>query len=173
MDEKSTTGTRAGLLRRLSALFYDLLLVIALAFAATFAMLPLTHGEAILPSTHGALAHAYHAALVLLVFAYFGWCWTQGGQTLGMKAWSLELQDAAGQRLGWPGAIARFLLGTGIAFLAMLGAWYLRRPDDWLHATGATLLLAPLVLNFAWIPFDRAGRSLQDFAGSARVLRRG
>jgi uncharacterized RDD family membrane protein YckC len=172
MDSKSTVGTRAGLRRRLSALFYDLLLVIALAFVATFAMLPLTHGEAILPSTHGALAHAYHAALVLVVFAYFGWCWTQSGQTLGMKAWRLELQDAAGQRLRWPGAIARFLLGTGIALLAMLGAWYLRRPADWLHAAGAIVLLAPLVLNFAWIPFDGAGRSLQDFAGNARVRRR-
>jgi uncharacterized RDD family membrane protein YckC len=172
MDEISTVGTRAGLLRRLSALFYDLLLVIALAFVATFAMLPLTRGEAILPSTQGAIAHAYHAVLVLVVFAYFGWCWTRSGQTLGMRAWRLELLDTAGQRLRWPGAIARFLLGTGIAFLAMLGAWYLRRPEDWLHSAGATLLLAPLVLNFAWIPFDRAGRSLQDLALRARVLLR-
>jgi hypothetical protein len=54
----------------------------------------------------------------------------------------------------------------------MLGAWYLRRPEDWLHSAGAALLLAPLVLNFAWIPFDRAGRSLQDLALRARVLRR-
>src|SRR5688572_11963889 len=124
MDEISTVGTRAGLLRRLSALFYDLLLVIALAFVATFAMLPLTRGEAILPATQGGIAHAYHAVLVLVVFAYFGWCWTRSGQTLGMRAWRLELLDSAGQRLRWPGAIARFLLGTGIAFLAMLGAWY-------------------------------------------------
>lgn len=172
MDDKSRAGEPAGLLRRLSALFYDLLLVIALAFVATFAMLPLTHGEAILASTQGALAHAYRAILALVVFAYFGWCWTRGGQTLGMKAWRLELQDAAGGRFGWPAAIARFLLGAGIAFLAVLGAWHLRRPVAGLHAAGAALLLAPMVVNFAWIAFDRAGRSLQDLAGGARVLRR-
>ncbi len=171
MDDKSTVGTPAGLLRRLSALFYDLLLVIALAVVTTFAMLPLSRGEAILASTQGALAHAYHAVLALLVFAYFGWCWTRSGQTLGMRAWRLELQDAGGRRLGWPGAIARFLLGAGIAFLAMLGAWYLRRPEGWLQSAGAALLLAPLVLNFGWIPFDRAGRSLQDLVGGSRVLR--
>jgi uncharacterized RDD family membrane protein YckC len=171
MDDKSTSGTRAGLLRRLSALFYDLLLVIALAFVTTFAMLPLAGGEALLSSTQGALAHAYHAVLALVVFAYFGWCWTRTGQTLGMKAWRLELQDSVGGRLGWAAAIARFLLGGGIGFLAVLGAWHLRRPEGWLHAAGAAALLAPLVVNFAWIPFDRAGRSLQDIAGAARVLR--
>jgi uncharacterized RDD family membrane protein YckC len=173
MDDKSRAGQPAGLLRRLAALFYDSLLVIALAFVATFAMLPLAHGEAILVSTQGALAHAYHAVLLVIVFAYFGWCWTRSGQTLGMRAWRLELQDAGGRKLGWPAAIERFLLGTGIAVLAALGAWYLRRPDNGLQSAGAAALLVPLVLNYAWVRVDRAGRSLQDLAGRARVLRRG
>ena len=92
MDEESATGTKAGLLRRLAALAYDLLLVIAVAFVATFAMLPLTGGEAILTSTQGPVGHLYHAVLLLAVFAYFGWCWTQSGQTLGMKAWRIRLE---------------------------------------------------------------------------------
>jgi uncharacterized RDD family membrane protein YckC len=173
MDQKSRAGQPAGLVRRLAALFYDLLLVIALAFVATFAMLPLTHGEAILASTQGALAHAYHAVWLLAVFAYFGSCWTRSGQTLGMRAWRIALRDTGEGRLGWPAAIARFLLGTGIAFLAVLGAWNLRHPDGWLQAAGATALLMPLVLNFAWVPFDRTGRSLLDLAGGARVVRSG
>ena len=173
MDCKSTAGQPAGLLRRLAALCYDLLLVIALAFVATFAMLPLTGGEAILASTQGALAHAYHALWMLVVFAYFGWCWTRSGQTLGMRAWRIELQDIAGRRVGWPGAITRFLLGTGVVFLAVLGAWYLRHASGWLQAVGAAGLLAPLVLNFAWIPFDGASRSLLDHVGGVRVRRTG
>ena len=173
MDHKSRAGGPAGLLRRLAALFYDLLLGVALAFVATFAMLPLTHGEAILPSTHGVLAHAYHGAWLLAVFAYFGWCWTRSGQTLGMRAWRIALQDSGERRLGWPAAIARFLLGTGIAFLAVLGTWYLCHPDGWLRSAGAAALLMPLVLNFAWVPFDGAGRSLLDLAGGARVVRSG
>ena len=173
MDHKSRAGQPAGLLQRLAALFYDLLLVIALAFVATFAMLPLTRGEAILASTQGALAHAYHAVWLLVVFAYFGWCWTRSGQTLGMRAWRIALRDTGERRLGWPGAITRFLLGAGIAFLAVLGTWYLWHSEGWLQSAGATALLMPLVLNFAWVPFDGAGRSLQDLAGGARVVKTG
>jgi uncharacterized RDD family membrane protein YckC len=173
MDEKSRAGQPAGLVRRLAALFYDLLLVIALAFVATFAMLPLTGGEAILASTQGALAHAYHAIWLLAVFAYFGWCWTRSGQTLGMRAWRIALRDTCERRLGWTGAIVRFLLGAGIAFLAILGTWYLWHSEGWLQSAAATALLMPLALNFAWVPFDDAGRSLQDLVGGARVLRTG
>jgi uncharacterized RDD family membrane protein YckC len=171
MDAKSTAGQPAGLFRRLAALLYDLLLVTAIAFAATFAMLPLTGGEAILASTQGAIGHAYHAILLLLAFAYFGGSWTRSGQTLGMKAWRIQLGAAGGGRLRWGAAAFRFLLGTGMAFLAVLGAWYLRRPANAIAAAGAAVLLAPLVLNFAWIPLNAPRQSLQDLAGRARVLR--
>ena len=171
MDGKSVAGRPAGLWRRLAALLYDLLLVIALAFAATFAFLPFTRGEAILASTQGALGYAYRALLLLLAFGYFGGSWTRSGQTLGMKAWRIELVTAAGDRLRWPGALARFLLGTGMSILAVIGAWYLRRPPSALAAAGAAALLAPLALNFGWIPFNAARQSVQDLASSARVQR--
>ena len=171
MDEESTTGAPAGLLRRLAALFYDALLVMALAFAATFAMLPFTRGEAILSATQGSLAHAYHALLAILVFAYFGWSWTRSGQTLGMRAWRLESQDAGGTTPQLGRVTVRCLLGAGVAWLAALGAWYLRHAENGLQSAGAAALLAPLVLNFAWIPFDREGRSLLDLAGGTRVRR--
>jgi uncharacterized RDD family membrane protein YckC len=135
MDEKSTTGTAAGLPRRAAALFYDVLLVIALAFVTTFAMLPLTGGEALLVSSRGAVGHLYHAVLLLVVFAYFGWCWTRSGQTLGMRAWRIVLQDSTAR-------------------------------------VGAAVLLIPLILDFAWIAVDRAGRSLLDLALGTRVLSR-
>ena len=86
MDEESAAWTPAGLPRRLAAVLYDSLLAVAIAFVATFAMLPLTGGEAILASTQGALEHAYRAVLMLVLFAYFGGCWTRSGQTLGLRA---------------------------------------------------------------------------------------
>jgi uncharacterized RDD family membrane protein YckC len=171
MDDESTTGAPAGLIRRLAALFYDLLLAAALAFAATFAMLPLTHGEAILPSTQGGIGHAYHVAVLLVVFAYFGWSWTRSGQTLGLKAWRIRLQTKDGGRLGWAGAAARFALGAAIAWIAALGAWYLSRPDSALAHAAAVAMLGVAIVNFGWIPFDAAGRSLQDLACGTRVLR--
>ena len=170
MDEESSTGTKAGLLRRFAALVYDLLLVIAVAFAATFAMLPLTGGEAILTSTRGPVGHLYHAVLLLAVFAYFGWCWTRSGQTLGMKAWRIRLETLDGRRLNWPGALVRFGLGAALAWMAMLGGWYLARPDGLVGSAGAAAMIAPLAANFAWIPFEAAGRSLLDLVTRSRVV---
>jgi uncharacterized RDD family membrane protein YckC len=173
MGDDSTRQARAGLFRRLAALLYDLLLVLALAFVATFAMLPLSHGEAILTSTQGNLGRLYHALLVAVVFGYFGLCWTRSGQTLGFRAWRLRLETGVGDRLGWTAAAGRFLLGGGIAVLAILGTWYLRAPGSALTRAAAALLVAPAVLNFAWIPFDREARSLLDVALRSRVERVG
>ena len=171
MDPESKTGTSAGLFRRLAALLYDLLLAMAIAFIATAAMLPLTHGEAILTATQGFFGHLYHAVLLLAVFAYFGWCWTRSGQTLGMKAWRIRIETSDGHLLRWGEASVRFLLGAAIAWLALIGSWCLRRPESWLAIAGAVAMIAPAILNFAWIPVDAAGRSLQDFAGRLRVVR--
>lgn len=170
MDEESATGPNAGLLRRLAALLYDLLLVIALVFVVSFAMLPLTGGEAILTSTQGPVGHLYHGVLTLTAFTYFGWCWTRGGQTLGMKAWQIRLEAADGGRLNWAGALIRFTLGAAVSWMAAVGGWYLLDRGGTLQTAGACAMLAPLVVNFAWIPFDSAGRSLLDLAGRTRVV---
>ncbi len=171
MGNESISGAPAGLFRRLAALFYDLLLVIALGFVATFAMLPFSHGEAILSSTQGIVGHAYHALLAMLVFAYFGGSWTRSGQTLGMRAWRIRLESSGGERLNWAESLVRFLLGTGLAWLAALGAWYFARPGFPPGDAGAAALVAPLLVNYVWIRFDAEGRSLQDLAGRARVRR--
>ena len=172
MDEDSTIGARDGLFRSLAALLYDLLLAVALAFIATFALLPLTHGEAILTSTQGLTGHLYHALLFLLVFAYFGWCWTRTGQTLGMKAWRIRLLAPEGRRPDWADAVLRFAIGAAITLMAVAGLVYLLRSNHWPDVLIGLSLLLPAVLNFAWIAFDVDARSLQDLAGRLRVLRK-
>jgi len=171
MDPESKTGAPAGLYRRLAALLYDLLLAIAIAFVATAAMLPLTHGEAILNATQGLVGHLYHATWLSAVFVYFGWCWTRSGQTLGMKAWRIQLQTDVGGRMGWVGAIVRYLLGLVIGLLAVLGIWYLSRNGSPRVLSAAVAMTALAVLNFAWIAFDGLGRSLQDLVGRVRIVR--
>ncbi len=171
MDEEPTTGAPAALFRRLAALLYDLLLTIALAFVATFAFLPFADGEAILTSTRGVTAHLYHALLFLLVFGYFGLCWTRGGQTLGMKAWRIRIDATDGRRLNWADALLRFAIGAAFALLAVAGAVYLLRSDRWQNLLVGGLMLLPAVLNFTWIVFDGGSRSLLDFAGRLRVTR--
>jgi uncharacterized RDD family membrane protein YckC len=171
MDQQSTAAAPAGLFRRLAALFYDTLLVVALLAIATFAVLPLTGGEAILTSTQGWLGRLYHALELLLAFGYFGICWTRGGQTLGMKAWRIRLETIDGRPPNWADAFVRFTIGATFLLLAVLGIWYLRTPGWTLGDLAAMLLLLPAPINLAWVPFDRAGRSLQDLAGGMRVVR--
>ena len=112
MDPKSRAGQPAGLLRRLAALLYDSLLGVGAGHRRD-----IRHAAAHARRGHprldaGSLAHAYHAVCLIVVFTYFGWCWTRSGQTLGMRAWRLELKMSTGRRLGWPGAAVRFLIGA-------------------------------------------------------------
>jgi len=171
MDPSSPPPAPAGLLRRLAAQLYDGLLVAALWFVATFAVLPLTGGEAITPATQGSLAWLYRGWLLAIAFGYFGFCWVRGGQTLGLRAWKSRLQSADGSAIRWRGAAMRFAGGMAAMLLAIAGAWLLARPG-WTPADAAALsMLLPAILNLAWIPFDDAGRSLQDLAGAMQVVR--
>lgn len=170
MDEQSTSAP-ARLFRRMAALFYDLLLVAALLLVLTFALLPLTAGEAILTSTHGVIGRLYHSLQLLLGFGYFGFCWTRGGQTLGMKAWRIRIETVDGRPPSWGDAIVRFMIGASVLFLAVIGIWHLQAPGWNLGDLAAVLLLLPAPANLVWVLFDRDGRSLQDRAGRLRVLR--
>lgn len=106
--------------RRLAALVYDCLLLFAVLL---FVSLPLTllSGGAI----HSGTA-AYQLYLLAVSFLYLGWQWTRGGQTLGMKAWRLQLITAAGTTPDWSQAALRFaaaLFSTaafGLGFIWML-----------------------------------------------------
>jgi hypothetical protein len=61
--------------------------------------------------------------------------------------------------------------GAAVAWMAVIGAWYLRRPEGPLAIAAAIAMIAPALLNFAWIPIGTEGRSLQDYAGHLRVVR--
>lgn len=130
----------AGLLRRLAALLYDIVVLVAVLFAATVVLLPLNDGEAFRPN-HG----LYSAYLLMVSFAFFGWFWTHGGQTLGMRAWKIRLCTTAGNSISWGQASIRFVCGL-ISF-GLVG------------------------LGFLWILFDSQGRSWHDFASGSRVVR--
>ena len=97
---------KAGLLRRLAALSYDTLLLLAVLFIVTALVLPLNGGVAI---RHNPFFSSY---IFLVCFLFYGWFWTHGGQTLGMRAWKLRLQGYDGGGVTWWQALARFLLAS-------------------------------------------------------------
>jgi uncharacterized RDD family membrane protein YckC len=172
MDEKSTKGApAAGLTRRLAALLYDTILLLAWLFVGTLPILPLTGGEAITPAAQHAGAYLYRGYLALLALGFFGFPWTRGGQTLGMKTWNIRLESRDGSPPGWGAAALRFALGLALALAALCGLWLARAPGWSAKDFAAAALVAPALANHAWIVLDRRGRSLQDIVCGMRVIR--
>ena len=118
------------LARRLASALYELLLVLALAFVATFPFLAFL-GDA----THGWRRHLLQGWIVVVVGAYFVAFWTRGGQTLPMKTWRIRLVRHDGAPVGVGRAIHRYLLAIlGLAALGLGFAWALvDRDRQFLH----------------------------------------
>lgn len=135
----ATTAEPAGLLRRLAALSYDCLVVVALWLTAALPFVWIADG-----APHGPLARAaFQLYLLAIAFAFFGWFWVHGGQTLGMRAWRLKLVDAHGRTVTWARATKRFLaampslLCAGIGLLWVMHdrerrAWHDRLSGTWI-----------------------------------------
>lgn len=128
----------AGVVRRLGAMVYDLLLLIAVMMVATALLLPLTGGEAITSERFGVWEYLYRVLLVVIVIVFFGLFWTRRGQTLGMLAWRLRIEKEDGSLLGWGDVIKRLAAATVALTLALVGylwIWVdkdrLAWPDRW------------------------------------------
>ncbi|MCP5142775.1 MAG: RDD family protein [Chromatiales bacterium] len=109
--------TRPSLLRRLAAVGYDFLLLLSVWFLASFLVLPFTHGEAVATT-----AWWFKVYLLVVTFGFYGWFWTHGGQTLGMRAWRMKLLTEDRQPIGWGRAAIRFAV-AGLSWGAFALGW--------------------------------------------------
>ena len=116
MPESKDSFKTAGLWRRLAALFYDSLLLLAIWFIATALLLPFTGGEAI--ESNNPLLPTY---LLFISFFFYAWFWMHGGQTLGMRSWRLQLQSLRPGQLSWLQCLLRFLVAMPAGLLLGLG----------------------------------------------------
>ena len=104
----STTLPPAGLFRRLAALIYDTLIIIAIemmaagiVMAVLFALNAaglLSYGEyadaADMLGKHPVLSPLFTLYLAGVWIYFFVFFWTRAGQTLGMRAWKLRVRNA-------------------------------------------------------------------------------
>lgn len=133
----------APLWRRLAALIYDALLLIAILMLAT--ALSTLFANLVAPGLQEQQPdylshHPLHQLWLLLCwFGYYAISWRKSGQTVGMKAWRLRLIDQQQQKISWWQCLKRF-------FAALLG------------------------LGFVTAPFHPEGYSLQDIASRTRVV---
>ena len=139
--------------RRLGALLYDTLVLAALWMAATAPLLALTGGEAI---TGGAV-WLFRLYLLLIAGAFFGWFWTHGGQTLGMRAWRAKLETRDGLAVNWRRAGLRFL--AALLSIACGGLGYLWALADRDRLTWHDRLSATRVVVISVKDMDRAAQA--------------
>lgn len=99
-------------------MFYDSILLTSVLFLATALLLPFNEGIAISSSNH-----VFSIYLLAVSFAYFGWFWTHGGQTLGMRVWRVRALPKQGNTITWKQAAIRF--GTAIISWLPLGLGFL------------------------------------------------
>jgi uncharacterized RDD family membrane protein YckC len=110
-----------GFFRRIAAICYDAILLIAVLFIATALLLPINSGQAFTTEQY-----YYPIYLFIISFFFFGWFWTHGGQTLGQRAWKIKVLTFTGKQLNWQQAFIRFLWAIfswalcGLGFLWIL-----------------------------------------------------
>lgn len=109
--------------RRLAAIFYDSLLLAAiLVLAAALVVIPLGLGLGIEAE---ALRHQWGFRLYLCAVPMIFFCgfWMHGGQTLGMRAWKIQVVRTDGNPLTLPVALLR--LATALLSWIVLGGGFL------------------------------------------------
>jgi uncharacterized RDD family membrane protein YckC len=128
-----------GLFRRIGAMLYDGLLVLALLFLATLPFIAVRGGEPV--ESSGNWLYRFVLALVIYVF-YVGF-WSRSGRTLGMQSWGLQLQRLDGR----PVTVAT----ASIRFFASLISW------------------APAGLGFLWQLWDKDQLAWHDRLSGTRL----
>lgn len=129
----------AGIRRRLVCMLYESLVVFSILLIGF--LLP----QIVLSGFSFALTpRMLWLHVVLLLLAYFVWCWLNGGQTLPMKTWKLRLISNEGSAIRPLQAVLRYL-----------AAW-------------------PSILFFGigifWALFDKDGQFLHDRIAGTQIV---
>ncbi len=169
MNPDAVAAGDAGLVRRVGAAVYELLLLTALAFITQFALLPLVtpgHAAAGVPLAIPSVgARTFVFCVQFAVFAlYCAWFWTGRRRTLAQKTWSLAIVATDGRAPDVKRALIRYFalwIGPAVA----LAAWVVLAPGG--HRRWAALALA---CNFAWALVDRDRRFLHDRLAGTRLV---
>mgnify|MGYP003624457168 FL=1 len=140
-----------GLVRRLAAAGYDLMLLLAVLMVVTFGYLGIYigfYGEAAAHQQADAGGfvgdHLLSLIVLLVTTVFYLTFWTIKGQTLGMQAWRIRLQQPNGESISHKQALIRLLVCQ----------------LSWLCGG----------LGFFWQLWDKQSRSWQDIASNTQLV---
>lgn len=108
----------AGLPRRLAAMVYDALILMAVWMLAGFIGVALNDGEA-------NESPLFRSVLLVVTFAFFAFFWMRAGMTLGMQAWRLRVQSVDGRALTLTQCLVRFVVAIVSLVAGGLGYWWI------------------------------------------------
>ncbi len=148
--------------RRLLALVYDLLIVIAIVMVVGLLCQLATGGQLIQTGAQTVIPAWYRPLQGLVVAAYFISSWLRGGQTVGMRPWHIRLTRADGGTPTLQQALLRMLVAAAPLLLLML------QPMLGLRATLWTVLLV-WAGWFAVALFDPRRRALHDIVAATEL----
>jgi len=135
----------AGFGRRLGAMIYDALLVIALVMSLLLIAVALSNGF---------IDSAYSQPLTIVAsYAFFAFFWLRNRQTLGMLAWQLEIQ---------PNSVAG---PNGDPVIPPLTLTMIT-----LRFVGACAGAIALGIGYLWILIDQQNRSWSDLLSGTRIV---
>ena len=152
------TPRPTGLVRRLAAMLYDLLLVIALLFLATVPYIAIRGGESVEPQTL-----SYQVGLFLVVFLFFVGYWSRRGRTLGMQSWGLQLQSPDGRIPSLGACTIRFF--AAIVSWLPLGLGYLWQLWDRERLTWHDRISGTRVMHYPKPPKEKRKKASAGDAG--------
>ncbi|MCG8535319.1 MAG: RDD family protein [Pseudomonadales bacterium] len=149
----------ASLFRRLASMVYDALIVVALWFL--IATIYLAAAGVNDERSAQQLQITLFPFLLVGTFAFYYWFWSRGGQTLGMRAWRLQVVNGNldGRPVNLFQCLSRFLMA--ILSLSCFGLgylWVLISPsgDTWHDSLSNTrTLLLPKDMNKKVVPARR------------------
>ena len=150
--------------RRIAALPYEGLLLLALMLAASFPIAGLK-GLALTGTPH----LVFQLYLFVVSTAYFTWFWQHGGQTLPMKTWRFKVVDAHGRPLRLARAFLRFLSALFFYGPAVIGLVLLFFPSRVSPAITMWAFL-PMIATLWWSQFDPDRQYLHDRLAGTRLI---
>ena len=125
----------ASLLKRLAAMVYDSLLIFAVLFVVTGITLALNQGNVISSSL-------IYTIFVMVIYVFYGWFWNRSGQTLGMRAWKIQVVSEFGGYPSWSISFLRLVFAMlSFACLGMGYWWRIFKPYTWHDKLSQTVVI--------------------------------
>lgn len=167
----------ASLLRLLGAWLYDFLLLCAVWLLAgilyiipaqLFVQIDSNAPENL--TTTEFTSPIYYGYLFFITWFFFAWFWTHGGQTLGLRSWSLRLQTIDGYSVTWLMTIIRFMVAGAPWVIAL----FLYDQLTHVFAVDSSYRFFVFIIGFSGllpILIDKQKRSLQDIVSKTQIIR--